>query len=86
MKLQEEKIAEKINDLRKKRDAYIRRMNKQILKKKEELDKICTHSKTTVREENHEGGYDYVAQYHKIQECVFCEKELDRKTTYGSYA
>lgn len=79
-------LAEKISKLYEKRDKLLKSIDKQIDKKKIELDKICTHSEIKTREENREGGYDYVSQYHKIFECKICGKELDRKTTYGSYA
>jgi hypothetical protein len=64
----------------------IQKLAKQMVKKQEQLRKICTHSKKITREDNREGGYDYLAQYHKITECPLCGKELDRQTTYGGYA
>lgn len=79
-------LAEKISKLYEKRNKLFKSIDKQIDKKKMELDKICTHSETQTKEENREGGYDYVSQYHKITECKICGKEIDRKITYGSYA
>ena len=79
-------LAQKIMDLSVKRDKVIKNLNKQIEKKQIELGRICSHSKTRVRNENHEGGYDHVAEYNKITECMICGKELYKETTHGSYA
>ena len=84
-KLKEILLAEEISELCIKRHNLVKNINKQIDKKQIELERICTHSKTETRDENYEGGYDYVAQYHKITECKICGK-VNKKTTYGSYA
>lgn len=84
--LKEETLYNDIQKLRTKKDKYIKKITKQIFIIEDELDKICTHSKTTTKEQYHEGGYYNVAEYIKITECKFCGKELDRKTSYGGYA
>lgn len=85
-KLKEVSLSERITKASIKRDTILRTLDKRINKMKDELKSICTHSETILREENHEGGYDYVAQYHKITDCKFCKKELKRVTTTGGYA
>lgn len=68
-KLKEKILFEKISKLCAKRDSIIKKINNQINKKQIELDKTCTHSEVKTRDENYEGGYDYVARYNKITEC-----------------
>ena len=85
-KLKEVSLSEKITKATIEADKVIKKLNTKINKMKDELKSICTHSEYIIREENHEGGYDYVAQYHKITDCKFCKKELKRVTTTGGYA
>jgi hypothetical protein len=79
-------LSEKISKLRTKRDTFVKKIDRQIYEKQNELRKICTHSKITVREDNHAGGYLHTATYNKITECKICDTELKRITTNGGYA
>lgn len=67
-----------------------RKMERKWSQKVTELDALilvnCTHPQTETKTDYVEGGYLNVAEYHKIKKCLICRKELDRKTTYGSYA
>lgn len=85
-KLKEVSLSEKITKATIERDKVVKKMNTRINKMKSELKSICTHSEYIIREENQEGGYDHVAQYHKIRDCKFCKEELQRVTTTGGYA
>lgn len=57
-----------------------------LLRVKRMINENCTHQKTRNATYNVEGGYLNVAEYHEILICEICEKELDRKISYGSFA
>ena len=84
--LKEKILAQKIKQLHKESNLLFTKNTKRINKLRCELQKTCTHSETKIIHDNHEGGYDHVAEYNEITKCSICGKELDRKTTYGSYA
>lgn len=64
-------------------------MNKWSIKI-DEIDNLirenCTHTKTATTKSYVEGGYLNVGEYHTHKKCIICNKEIDHKVEYGSYA
>ena len=49
------------------------------------INTTCEHSQTQTVTKYYEGSYYNRAEYHTINECIICKKELDRKIDVGSY-
>lgn len=66
-------ISEKIN------------LEKEIEKTIYELQKFCTHPITKTEVTNTSGGYLDRAERTERKYCIWCDKLVDEKTTYGSF-
>ena len=83
-KLKETKAWQLSNDL-KEINEQINWLQKEAIKKKLELDKLCTHEKIREEYRNYPGGYLDRAEYWTDYFCDVCGAKIDEKVKYGGF-
>jgi hypothetical protein len=71
---------------RKELEARVREANSLLAAVDTAVESTCTHENVRTTYQNFEGGYDYKAEYHTVNTCRWCHKELSRDIKYGSFA
>lgn len=74
-------LRDRINVLRRRRE----KLDKEIVEKTAEFQRVCTHNEVEVKDSYVPGGYLDREQFIKTLICKICGKELKEEINYGGF-
>jgi len=74
-------LRDEINRLGRRR----KKLSEQILRLTNKLKEVCVHNETEIVNEFNDGSYYDRKEYITKVVCKVCDKELDKKISYGGY-